>query len=381
MIERNLYEDDHERFRDSVRTFLDQRVAPVYDQWIDAGRPDRDLWYWAAELGLLGIMVPPEYGGAGIESFKFNAVFTEEASSQGYALGGLRVQVDMALPYLLAYCTEDQKRVLLPRFVSGNLAVALAMTEPDAGSDLGGISTTAHRDGDHYVVNGAKTMISSGLLADLFLLVVRTDPESRRGGLSILLVDADLPGVQRGRNLRKIGLHGQDLAELFFTDVRVPIENLLGEENSGFTYLTSNLPQERLSISIASQASAAAAVKITVDHVKNREAFGRSIGSFQNTRFELASCSTEVAAGQALVDQAVEALDAGKLTAADAARVKLFTTEMQGRVVDRCLQLFGGYGYLTEYQIARFYSDARVTRLYGGSSEVMRLIIGRDLGL
>ncbi|MEQ8719089.1 MAG: acyl-CoA dehydrogenase family protein [Acidimicrobiales bacterium] len=381
MIERNLYDDDHERFRGSVRTFLDQRVGPVYEDWIDAGRPDRDLWYWAAELGLLGIMVPTEYGGAGVESFKFNAVFTEEASSHGYALGGLRVQVDMALPYLLAYCTEDQKRELLPKFVSGDLAVALAMTEPDAGSDLGGISTSARRDGDHYVVNGAKTMISSGLLADLFLLVVRTDPHSRRDGLSILLVDATTEGVERGRNLRKIGLQAQDLAELFFNDVVVPVDRILGEENAGFTYLTSNLPQERLSISIASQAAASAAVAMTVDHVKNREAFGRPISAFQNTRFELASCSTEVAAGQAIVDQAIEALDAGTLTPADAARVKLFITEMQGRVVDRCLQLFGGYGYLTEYPIARLYSDARVTRLYGGSSEVMRLIIARDLGL
>lgn len=380
-MRRTLFDEDHEAFRDVVRRFLAEQVAPVYGEWIDAGRPDRSLWHRAAEIGLLGIMVPVDYGGAGETSFKYNAVFTEEASAAGLALGGLRVQVDMALPYLLAYGTPEQKQRLLPRFVSGDLVVALAMTEPDAGSDLGGISTSARRDGDHYVVNGSKTMISSGLVADLFLLVARTDPGSRREGLSILLVDADRPGVERGRNLRKLGLHGQDLAELFFTDVRVPVDDLLGQENEGFRYLTSNLPQERLSISIASQAAAAAVVDMTVDHVRGREAFGRTIASFQNTRFELATCSTEVAAGQALVDQAIDALDEGSLTPADAARVKLFTTEMQGRVVDRCLQLFGGYGYLDEYPISRFYADARVTRLYGGSSEVMRLIIGRDLGL
>jgi alkylation response protein AidB-like acyl-CoA dehydrogenase len=308
-------------------------------------------------------------------------VLTEEAQRAGLALGGLRVHTDICMPYFLELANEEQKSRWLPRLVSGEAVSALAMSEPGAGSDVKSLTTRAVREGDDYVVNGAKTFISNGLVADLVILAVKTDPDAGRDGISLLVVEADTPGFSRGRKLEKIGLKSQDLAELSFTDMRVPVANLLGDEGQGFRMLTRNLAQERLSIAVNSQAAAAQAIVTTVDYVRQRKAFGTTVASFQNTKFELAACATDVEAGQALLDRALEAHETGELDGADAAKVKLFCTELQGRVIDRCLQLHGGYGYILEYPIAKAYADARVTRIYAGSSEIMKTIISKSLGL
>lgn len=375
------YGEEHELFRKTVRSFLQKEIAPDYASWADRAGPPREIWRRAGELGILGIQVPEEFGGAGVTSFTFNTILGEESQAACLPLGGFRAHMDIVLPYLLEYGTPEQKRRWLPGVASGETILAIGMTEPGAGSDVAGITTTAIRDGDEYVVNGAKTFISNGISADLILLAGKTDPGARRAGVSLIAVEGDRPGVGRGRNLDKIGLHSQDTGELSFTDVRVPVGNLLGVEGRGFEYLTANLPQERLSIAASAQAAAAAALESTVEHVKNRKAFGTTIGSFQNTKFELAACATEVHAGRVLIDWAIAAHDRGELDATDAAMVKLSATEMQGRVVDRCLQLYGGYGYCTEYPIARYYADARVTRIYGGSSEIMKVIVAKSLGL
>jgi alkylation response protein AidB-like acyl-CoA dehydrogenase len=380
-MRRSIYTSEHDLFRDLVRSFLEKEVAPQYGEWEQRGGPPREIWRRAGELGILGIQVPEEFGGAGVTSFKFNTVLGEESQAACLPLGGFRAHMDIVLSYLLNYCSPEQKQRWLPGVVSGETILAIGMTEPGAGSDVAGISATAVRDGDDYVINGAKTFISNGISADLIVLAVKTDPTARRSGISLIAVEGDRPGVARGRNLEKIGLHGQETAELFYDDVRVPAENLLGEEGEGFAYLTANLPQERLSIAVSAQAAAAAALRATVAYVTERKAFGKTVGSFQNTKFELAACATEVHAGQVLIDWAIEAHDREELDATDAAMVKLFTTETQGRVVDRCLQLHGGYGYCTEYLIARYYADARVTRIYGGSSEIMKVIVAKALGL
>jgi alkylation response protein AidB-like acyl-CoA dehydrogenase len=310
-------------------------------------------------------------------------VLSEEAQRAG--LGsvhlGMSVHSDICLPYFLSYATDEQKQRWLPGLVNGELIAAIAMTEPGTGSDLAGISATAARKGGEYVVNGGKTFITNGINADLVITAVRTDRSERHRGLSLLVVERDTPGFECGRNLEKIGTHAQDTAELFFDDAHVPVENLLGSEGEGFAYLVSNLPQERLSIAVAAVAAAEAALGWTVEYVRDRKAFGVPIGSFQNTRFELAEMRTEVDVGQAYVDRCVEALNAGELTAEDAAGAKWWCTELQGRVVDRCLQLHGGYGYMLEYPIARAYADARVTRIYGGSNEIMKEIVGRAMKL
>jgi alkylation response protein AidB-like acyl-CoA dehydrogenase len=327
--------------------------------------------------------VPEEHGGAGVDDFRFNVVLSEEAQLAGVASAhlGMSVHSDICLPYFMRYATTEQRRRWLPGLASGELIAAIAMTEPGTGSDLAGIAATAVRDGDGYVVNGAKTFITNGINADLVITAVRTDRGERHRGLSLLVVEGDTPGFERGRNLEKIGIHAQDTAELFFDDARVPAANLLGNEGEGFAYLVSNLPQERLSIAVAGVAAAEAALRWTVDYVRDRKAFGTPIGSFQNTRFELAEMRTEIDVGQAYVDRCVEALNAGELTAEDAAGAKWWCTELQGRVVDRCLQLHGGYGYMLEYPIARAYADARVTRIYGGSNEIMKEIVGRSMQL
>jgi alkylation response protein AidB-like acyl-CoA dehydrogenase len=380
-MRRTIFTSEHEDFRAVVRAFYADEIVPQYPDWEKAGAPPREFWRRAGELGLLGIQVPSEFGGAGVDSFLFNVVLTEESQAAGLALGGLRVHTDICMPYFLRYCTDEQRKRWLPRLASGDAVTALAMSEPGAGSDVKALAARAVRDGDHYVVNGAKTFISNGFTADLVITAVKTDPAAGREGLSLLVIEGGTPGFERGRRLEKIGLKAQDLAELSFTDVRVPADNMLGAEGRGFAYLTANLAQERLSIAVNSQAAAAQAVRTTVDYVTQRQAFGTTVASFQNTKFELAACATEVAAGQALLDAALGAHEAGELTAADAAKAKLFCTELQGRVVDRCLQLHGGYGYMLEYPIARAYADARVSRIYAGSSEVMKVIIARDLGL
>ncbi|MFA1547222.1 acyl-CoA dehydrogenase family protein [Actinomadura chokoriensis] len=381
-MRRTVFNEDHEAFRDTIRAFIDAEVAPVYEEWENAGHPPRDFYLKLGELGVFGIQVPEEYGGAGETSFKYQAVISEECARAGVSFGGYGVHVNLVLPYLLKYGNEEQKKRWLPPFASGEMMTAIAMTEPGTGSDLAGMQTTAKRDGDHYVLNGAKTFITGGVLADRVLVVARTSPatpENRRAGLSILAVDTRSEGYAVGRKLEKIGLRSSDTAELSFTDVRVPVEDLLGEEGRGFEYLTHNLAEERLGIATSSYASAAAAVEFARAYVRERTVFGKTVSSFQNTKFVLAECATEVEAARSLVDRCIEALDAGELTPADAAVCKLFCTEVQGRVVDKCLQLHGGYGYILEYPIARLYADARVARIYGGTSEVLKTIIAKDI--
>jgi acyl-CoA dehydrogenase len=383
-MRRTVFDADHEAFRATVRDFLTREVVPVYPQWERAGAAPRDFYRQVGKLGMLGLQVPEEYGGGGQTTFKFNAIVTEELAHARLGLGPLRVHNDIVLPYVLRYATDEQRRRWLPGMANGELMTAIAMSEPGTGSDLAGIATTAVCDGDHYILNGAKTFISGGANAELVLVVARTAPATagnRRAGLSILAVDAASPGYTIGRNLDKLGLKAQDTVELAFDGVRVPAANLLGEDGRAFEYLGHNLPQERLSIALNAQTSAAAALAVTIDYVTGRTVFDQPLSSFQNTKFVLAECATDVEAGQALIDRALDEHDRGGLSAADAAKVKLFCTEMQARVVDKCLQLHGGYGYVLEYPIAGLYADARVTRIYGGTSEVMKSIIAKSIGL
>ncbi|MGW1403445.1 acyl-CoA dehydrogenase family protein [Streptomyces sp. NPDC002405] len=383
-MKRTLFDEDHDAFRASVRTFVEREIQPYYREWSERGLVDRDMYTKAAQQGLVGLQVPEEYGGAGATSYKFNAVFIEETILGDANLGSLRVHSEVCLPYLLHYCTEEQRRRWLPAVARGDLVLALAITEPGTGSDVAGVMTTARLDGGHYVLNGAKTFITGGANADRVLVVCRTAPASegdRRSGLSIFVVDSRSPGFKVGRKLDKIGLRAQDTVELSFSDVRVPVEDLLGEEGRAFAYLAHNLAQERLTIAVAGMASAVRALQLATSYAKERSVFGKRLQDFQNTKFVLAECATDIAAGQALVDQAIEALDRDELTPADAARAKLFVSELQQRVVDKCLQVHGGYGYINEYPIAGLYTDARVTRIFGGTSEVMKSIIAKSLGL
>ncbi|MBU7598793.1 acyl-CoA dehydrogenase family protein [Streptomyces sp. P38-E01] len=385
-MRRTVFNEDHEAFRQTIREFIADEVVPHYPQWEEQGFVPRSLYRKLGELGIFGIEVPEEYGGAGESGFKFNAVISEECARAGVSFGGSSVHTALCLPYLLSYADEDQKRRWLPSFVSGEMMTAIAMTEPGTGSDLAGMQTTARLsdDGTHYVLNGAKTFITGGVQADRVLVCCRTSPasaEDRRGGISILVVDTSSEGYAVGRTLDKLGLKTSDTAELSFNDVRVPVADLLGEEGRGFEYLTHNLPQERLGIAIGAYAQAAAAVRFATEYVRERTVFGKSVSSFQNTKFVLADCRSDVDAMQAVVDRALEAHEAGELTVADAASAKLFTTESAARVIDKCLQLHGGYGYMREYPIARLYADTRVTRIYGGTSEVMRSIVAKSMGL
>ncbi len=382
-MQRDLYEADHEAFRESVRAFLDKEVVPHLEQWEQAGIVPRELFETAGRNGFLGMAVPEEYGGGGVPDFRFNAVLGEEAIRCGATAAGLGITLhnDIAMPYFLEYCTEEQKQRWLPGIASGKLITAIAMTEPAIGSDLASMATTAIRDGDHYLVNGSKTFITNGINADLVITAVKTDPTQKHKGMSLLVLERGMAGFDRGRNLDKLGFHAQDTAELSFTDVRVPVANLLGEEGKGFTYLVMNLPQERLSIALAAVASARTAFDQTLGYVKERKAFGQAVGSFQNSRFVLAEIATEIDIAQNYVDRGVRLLNAGELSAADASAAKWWCTELQGRVIDRCLQLHGGYGYMSEYPISKAYADARITRIYGGTTEIMKEVVGRSLGL
>jgi alkylation response protein AidB-like acyl-CoA dehydrogenase len=382
-MRRQLFDEEHEAFRDSFRRFLEKEVVPHRDQWERDGIVPREVFAAAGANGFVGMAVPEEYGGGGVDDFRFNVVLGEETArvgATGFGLG-LGLHNDIVLPYFLAFTNDEQKARWLPGIASGELITALAMTEPGMGSDLGGMRTTARRDGDVYVVDGSKTFITNGINADLVVTAVKTDPAQRHRGTSLLVLERGMRGFERGRNLDKIGQHSQDTAELFFTGVRVPAGNLLGEEGQGFAYLVAKLPQERLSIAVGAVAAARAALAWTLDYVKQRTAFGQPIGSFQNSKFRLAEMATEVDVAQHYVDACVRALGAGELTADDAARAKWWTTELQGRVVDACVQLHGGYGYMTEYPVARAFLDARVTRIYGGTTEIMKEIIARSLGL
>jgi alkylation response protein AidB-like acyl-CoA dehydrogenase len=327
--------------------------------------------------------VPTEYGGGGVADFRYNLVIGEEVQLAGVGATGLGITLhnDICLPYFLRYCTDDQRRRWLPGIASGELITAIAMTEPGIGSDLASMATTAIRDGDVYHVNGSKTFITNGINADLVITAVKTDPTQKHKGMSLLVIERGMDGFERGRNLDKIGNHAQDTAELFFNNVKVPVANLLGSEGQGFVQLVSNLPQERLSIAAAGVAAAKAALGWALDYVKERQAFGQPVGSFQNTKFVLAEVATEVEIAQSFIDRCVEALNAERLSAEEAAMAKWWCTELQKRSVDRCLQLFGGYGYMTEYPIARAYLDARVTTIYGGTTEIMKGIVARSLGL
>jgi alkylation response protein AidB-like acyl-CoA dehydrogenase len=383
-MRRSLFDADHEAFRESFRAFLDKEVVPHQDTWDADGIVPREMFTTAGRSGFLGMDIPEELGGGGVSDFRFNAVIAEEVMRCGAAAAGLGISLhnDICLPYFLAYCSEEQKQRWLPGIASGELITAIAMTEPGIGSDLASMSTTARRDGDDYVVNGSKTFITNGINADLVITAVKTDPSQRHKGMSLLVIERGMPGFERGRNLDKIGQHAQDTAELSFTDVRVPVANLLGpDEGQGFTQLVTNLPQERLSIAIAGVAAARTALEQTLEYVKQRKAFGQPIGSFQNSKFVLAELATEIDIAEHYTDDCVRALNAGELTAVDASKAKWWCTELQGRVVDRCLQLHGGYGYMNEYPIARAFTDARITRIYGGTTEIMKEVIGRSLGL
>ncbi|MDI3420144.1 acyl-CoA dehydrogenase family protein [Streptomyces luteolus] len=382
-MRRDMFTDDHEAFRETVREFIGKEIVPHVEEWEAAGIVPPELYRKTAGIGINGLQIPEEYGGAGMETFRFNAVVLEENGYAAATLGGLQVHLSTVLPYFLEFANEEQKARWFPGFADGSLVSAVAMTEPGTGSDLAGMATTAVRDGDTYVLNGAKTFITGGIGADLVIVVARTSDGGfdRRKGLSLLVVESGMPGFSRGRNLDKMGLKAQDTAELFFDDVRVPAGNLLGVEGDAFSMLTANLPQERLTIAITAQATATAALRMAIGYVKERKAFGKRVADFQNTKFVLAECATELEAGQALVDRALTELDAGTLTPADAAKVKLFCTEMQARVIDKCLQMHGGYGFMREYPIARLYTDARVTRIFGGTSEVMKSVISKSLEL
>jgi len=380
-MRRTAFTDEHDLFRESFHTFVEREIVPHDQEWNDAGVVSRDLFAKAGAAGFIGMAVPEEFGGSGVDDFRYSQVIAEELQYAGVAAAGLglTLHTDICLPYFLSLATDEQRARWLPGIASGELITAIAMTEPGIGSDLASMSTTAIRDGDHYVVNGAKTFITNGINADLVITAVKTDPTQQHAGMSLVVLERGMDGFERGRNLDKVGLHAQDTAELFFTDVEVPASNLLGVEGKGFAHLVDNLPQERLSIAVSGVAAAEAAFRWTLDYVKQRTAFGSPIASFQNTQFELAEMRTEIDVTQVFVDRCVEALNAGELTVEEAAEAKWWCTELQKRTVDRCVQLHGGYGYMLEYPIARAYLDARVTTIYGGTTEIMKGIIGRKL--
>lgn len=376
---RKVYDDDQRLFRQSVRRFVDQEIAPHFERWEAAGIVDRDFWTKAGSSGMLCAQVPEEFGGTG--DFRYNAVVIEETSYAGFAgpTGNFTAHSDVSCGYVLAYGNEAIKKTWLPRMVSGEAVCSIAMSEPAAGSDLQGLRTKAVRKGDDYVISGAKTFISNGQHCDIAVVVARTDPDAGSRAMSLFLVETDRPGFSRGRNLEKLGHHSADTSEMGFDEVRVPAANLLGAEGGAMAAMMTELPQERLIIAIASIAAAQKALDITVDYVRQRRAFGSAIGDMQNTRFTLADLKTELSVGWAFVDECLAELVRGELTNDRASMAKLWVTEMHGRVVDRCVQFFGGYGFMREYEICRLYADARVQRIYGGANEIMREIIARSL--
>jgi len=378
-MERELYTDDHEQFRDVVREFVEREVSPNLEKWDAQRSTGRDVWLAAGRQGVVGISGPAEYGGPGLDDFRYRMVVCEELARVGAASLGssFGLQDDILIPYISALGSDEQKRRWLPKMCAGEIIMAIAMTEPGAGSDLKGVRTTGTKVAGGWTVNGAKTFITSGIQADLVVVVARTDPAGGTDAFTLLVVEEGMPGFGRGRKLDKLGLVAQDTAELFFDNVFVPNENMLGVEGGGFRQLMEHLPLERLSIAAMAIAASDAALAWTVQYTKEREAFGQPIADFQNTRFELADMSTELDVTRGYVDKCALAFNKGTCTAVDAAKAKLWATEVQNRTVDRCLQLFGGYGYMMEYPIAKAYVDARVQTIYGGTSQVMREIIGR----
>jgi alkylation response protein AidB-like acyl-CoA dehydrogenase len=379
---REIFEADHDDFRASVRGFLEREAVPHRDAWEELGKLDRGFWRKAAAQGFVGFEAPEALGGLGLDDYRFNAILIEETCGLGLLPDHFMLQNDVLGPYLLELANAEQQARWVPGFTAGDLITAIAMSEPGAGSDLRGISTTARRDGDHYVLNGSKTFISSGTQADLIVVAARTSDEARASGaFSLLVVEGGMDGFERGRKLDKIGRHSQDTAELFFNDVHVPVENLLGDEGSGLRNLMRNLARERLAVSVAAVAGARYALEITLSYVKDRKAFGTPIGAFQVNQHALAQMSTELKFAQAYLDRCIAQESVHALDHVDAAGLKAATTEMQWRIVDRCLQLHGGYGYMDEYMISRQWRDARVQRIYGGSTEIMWELVGRGLGL
>ncbi|TVR24027.1 MAG: acyl-CoA dehydrogenase [Anaerolineaceae bacterium] len=380
MLKRTIFEQEHDMFRDAFRRFVEKEVVPHHEKWEEAGVVPRELWLKAGENGFLGMNVPEEYGGGGVDDFRYHAIITEELIRVGASGPGFPLHNDITIPYILHYGTEAQKQKYLPGMVTGEIISAIAMTEPNTGSDLAAVRTTATADGDDYIINGQKTFITNGILSDLIITVAKTDAEAKHAGISLFLVDADAEGFKRGRNLDKIGLKAQDTAEMYYEDVRVPAGQLLGEAGHGFYYLMQELPQERLSIAVGAMAGCEAALAWTRDYCGQRQAFGRPIGKFQNSRFKLAEMQTETQIGRVFVDRCITALNAGELSTETASMAKWWTTELQKRVVDDCVQLHGGYGYMMEYPIAKAYLDCRVQTIYGGTTEIMKEIIGRSMG-
>jgi len=381
-MDRTGFDDEHGMFREAFRTFVEREMVPNREKWETAEIVDRELFTKAGAAGFLAMSVPEEFGGAGVHDFRYNQIIAEEiCRADVFPAGlGMTLHSDVCLPYFLDYCTDEQKQRWLPGIVSGELITAVAMTEPAIGSDLASMTTSAIRDGDTYVMNGSKTFITNGILADLVIVACKTDPTQRHAGMSLVVVEAGMEGFERGRNLDKLGMHSQDTAELFFNDVRVPVENRIGDEGQGFKLLVKNLPQERLSIAVAGVAHARAILSWTVEYCGERTAFGQKIGSFQNSRFKLAEMETEITIAESFIDRCVVGLDEGTLTGEEAAMAKWWCTELQKKVSDICVQLHGGYGFMKEYPVARAYADARVTSIYGGTTEIMKEIIGRSMG-
>ena len=378
MITRTIYQQEHEMFRDSVRKFLEDKVVPYHEQWEEDGQVDRSIWLKAGELGMISPTVPEEFGGVGVD-FRYNAIVDEEVSRLGLSGLGFALHSDIAVPYIIHYGSDEQKRTYLPKLVSGEMISAIAMTEPGTGSDLQGVQTTAIKDGSDYILNGSKTFITNGQLADIVIVVAKTKPELGGKGTSLILLEEGTKGFTKGKNLKKVGMKAQDTSELFFDNVRVPQSNLLGEENKGFIYLMQDLPQERLSVTITGIAAAESILQQTIEYTKERKAFGQPIADFQNTQFKLAEMDTELTAARVFVDRCLELLIEGKLDTVTASKAKLLCSDLQCRVMDECVQLHGGYGYMWEYSVARAWADSRVQRIYAGTNEIMKLIIGRSL--
>ncbi len=380
MIKRTVFESEHEMFRDSFRKFLLEEAVPFHEQWEKDGQVSHEFWKKAGAQGYLCPTVPEAYGGSEAD-FRYNAVVSEEVANFGLTGIGFNLHSDIAVPYLMAYGTEEQKHKYLPGCISGEIVTAIAMTEPGTGSDLQGVKTSAllSDDGEHYILNGSKTFITNGQLADLVIVVAKTNPDAGSKSSSLLLVETGMEGFVKGQNLHKIGMKAQDTSELFFQDVKVPKANLLGEEGMGFIYLMQELPQERLSVSLAAVCCAESILEQTVTYVKDRQAFGKSIASFQNTQFKLAEMSATVTMARVFIDKCLELHLEKELDPITAAKLKLLATDIQCDVVDECLQLHGGYGYMWEYPVARAYADARVQKIYAGTNEIMKLIIGRDI--
>jgi acyl-CoA dehydrogenase len=378
MIPRTIFEPEHELFRESVRRFLEAEVVPFHDQWEEEGQVDRELWRKAGAQGFLAPTVPEAFGGVGVD-YRYNVIVNEEVSRLGLSGIGWSLHSDISVPYISNYGSDEIKDKFLPGCVSGDIVSAIAMTEPGTGSDLQNIKTTAVLDGDEYIINGSKTFITNGQHADVVIVVAKTDPDAGAMGVSLILVEAGTPGFEKGKNLKKVGMKAQDTSELFFTDVRVPKGNLLGKAGEGFIYLMQELAQERLTIGTIALAASESMLQQTIDYVKERNAFGRPVSAFQNTQFKLAELSTQIVSARNFVDRCVELHLNKQLDATGASQVKLLSSELQCKVADECLQLHGGYGYMWEYPIARAFADARVQRIYGGTSEIMKLIIARDL--